>query len=208
METVIDDAGNANPADRVNEVDSSGNGKHTGGENDDTTPIEARASVVCTPTLPVDEVEHLKRLLAASQERLGVVEGELVASQGRESALTGRVAAAIHDFDRLQANVFWSTKEEVVVDLQEDLRVAHVEVAQVKEKLGIVEEELLEANQLLRMGDFFMDRAKAQVRATLYGHIRTLGGLALEERVLAREMNHRGQGPGDCERGGCKGCVL
>ena len=50
--------------------------------------------MVCTPTLPGDEVEHLKGLLAASQERTAEVQRELAAYKGRECDLSSRVAAA------------------------------------------------------------------------------------------------------------------
>ena len=111
------------------------------------------------------------------------------------------------DFERLRANVFWSTKEEVVVGLQEDLRVAHGEVSQLKERLWAAEEEVDEARKVFAMGNFFQDRAVAQMKSILYRHIRTVGGLALSERVLALEMLHRGQG--GCNQEGCNvGCVV
>lgn len=148
METVIDEAGNADPADRVNEVDSSGNGKHTGGDYDDTTPIEARASVVCTPTLPEDEVKRLQGLLAASQERLREVQGDLSACGARERALIlgvaaaqaearaakAEAAAAVEDFERLQRSVFWPTHEELMGDMRENLHEVGYELAKAREE--------------------------------------------------------------------------
>lgn len=123
-------------------------GEERGGEYEATQPYDERASMVCTPTLPEDEVQRLAGLLVASQEHLGQVQADLAACQARESDLFLGVAAAkeeaaaakleaaaaLEDFDRLHANVFWPTNDELTWEMRENLRAVGKELADARDE--------------------------------------------------------------------------